>query len=157
MNAGVQDAVNLGWKLAFAASGAATQNVLLGSYESERRAVARQMIAVTHLVFWAEAATGPVPSSLRAALARFGGPAAPVLMRRRRPVAEAVRLLSQLRVAYPASPLSVEGTPRLPGRPRAGHRLPDTTVTAGQRQVRLHELLARPGVHVLVHREASQI
>jgi 2-polyprenyl-6-methoxyphenol hydroxylase-like FAD-dependent oxidoreductase len=50
MNAGIQDAVNLGWKLAFAASGAG-QAVLLGSYGRERRAVARQMIAMTHLVF----------------------------------------------------------------------------------------------------------
>lgn len=157
MNAGIQDAVNLGWKLAFAASGTTPQEALLASYEGERRAVTRQMIAMTHLVFWAEAATGPVPSSLRAAVARFGAPAAPLLMRRRHLVAEAVRLLSQLRVAYPASPLSVEGTPRLPGRPRAGHRLPDVAVTAGQRQIRLHELLSRPGVHVLVHRDARRI
>jgi 2-polyprenyl-6-methoxyphenol hydroxylase-like FAD-dependent oxidoreductase len=157
MNAGIQDAVNLGWKLAFAASGAAAQDVLLDSYEAERRAVARQMIAMTHLAFWAEAATGPVPSALRATVARFGAPAIPVLMGRRRLVAEAVRLLSQLRVAYPGSPLSVEGTPWLSGGPRAGHRLPDVAVIAGQRRVRLHELISLPGVHVLVQRGAAQI
>ena len=157
MNAGIQDAVNLGWKLAFAASGASSPEALLGSYESERRAFARQMIAMTHMVFWAEAATGPVPSSLRAAAARLGEPAVAAFMRRRQPVAAAVRLLSQLWVAYPASPLSVEGTPRLSGRPRAGHRLPDMTVTAGQRHIRLHQLLCEPGVHVLAYREAGQI
>jgi 2-polyprenyl-6-methoxyphenol hydroxylase-like FAD-dependent oxidoreductase len=157
MNAGIQDAVNLGWKLAFAAPGKASQDALLASYESERRPVARQMIMMTHLMFWAEAATGLAPSSLRTAVARVGAPAAPVLMRRRPVVAEAVRLISQLRVAYPASPLSVEGTPRLRAWPRAGHRLPDATVTTGQRRVRLHELLAQPGVHVLVHRDAAQI
>jgi 2-polyprenyl-6-methoxyphenol hydroxylase-like FAD-dependent oxidoreductase len=157
MNAGIQDAVNLGWKLAFAAPGAATQGALLDSYEAERRPVARQVIAMTHLAFWAEAATGPVPSALRAAVARFGAPAVPVLLGRRRLVAEVVRLLSQLRVAYPASPLSVEGTPRPPGGPRAGYRLPDSAVTVGQRRIQLHELTARPGVHVLLHREANLI
>ena len=68
-----------------------------------------------------------------------------------------MHLLSQLRVAYPASLLSVEGTPRLSGRPRAGHRLPDVAVTTGQREIRLHELLSRPGLHVLVHRDARRI
>jgi hypothetical protein len=64
-------------------------------------------------------------------------------------------VLSQLRVSYRGSPLSVEATPR-PGRgPRAGDRLPDKTVTCAGRSVRLHELLARPGVHVLLDRDAD--
>jgi 2-polyprenyl-6-methoxyphenol hydroxylase-like FAD-dependent oxidoreductase len=57
MNTGIQDALNLGWKLALA--GAATDRAaLLDSYERERRPVARRVLALTHLAFWAEAGTG---------------------------------------------------------------------------------------------------
>jgi hypothetical protein len=78
-------------------------------------------------------------------------------MSRRRLVAEAVRLLSQLTVGYRGSPLSVEGTPRRRGGPRAGYRLPDQLVSVAGRSIRLHELLARPGVHILLDRDADPI
>jgi 2-polyprenyl-6-methoxyphenol hydroxylase-like FAD-dependent oxidoreductase len=58
LNAAIQDALNLGWKLAFGAS-CPDSDALLDSYEWERRPVARQVLAMTHLVFWAEAGTGP--------------------------------------------------------------------------------------------------
>jgi hypothetical protein len=94
---------------------------------------------------------------LRSQVVPLVAPAIPVLMRRRRLVAEGVRVLSQLRVSYRGSPLSVEGTPR-PGRgPRAGDRLPDDKVTCAGHRVRLHELLARPGVHVLLDRDADRL
>jgi 2-polyprenyl-6-methoxyphenol hydroxylase-like FAD-dependent oxidoreductase len=119
MNAAIQDAANLGWKLAFAASQPGS-GALLDSYDRERRPVARQVLGMTHLVFWGEAATGPVPALLRGQLAPLAAPAIPMLMRRRRLVAEGVRVLSQLRVSYRGSPLSVEGTPRRGRGPRAG-------------------------------------
>ena len=108
-----------------------------------------------HLVFWGEAARGLVPALLRSQLAPVSAPAIPVLMRRRRLVAEGVRVLSQLRVSYRGSPLSVEEAPHPRGRPRAGDRLPDQSVTSAGRSIRLHELLARPGVHVLLDRDAD--
>jgi hypothetical protein len=155
MNAAIQDAANLGWKLAFGASQPGDSAVLLGSYDRERRPVARQVLGMTHLVFWGEAAPGPIPALLRGKLAPLAAPVIPVLMRRRRLVAEGVRVLSQLGVSYRGSPLSVEGTPQ-PGRgPRAGDRLPDEMVTCAGHRVRLHELLARPGVHVLLDRDAD--
>ena len=154
MNAAIQDAANLGWKLAFAASQPGSA-ALLDSYDRERRPVARQVLGMTHLVFWGEAATGPVPALLRSQVMPLVAPAIPVLMRRRRLVAEGVRVLSQLRVSYRGSPLSVEATPQ-PGRgPRAGDRLPDDMVTCAGHRARLHELLARPGVHVLLDRDAD--
>jgi 2-polyprenyl-6-methoxyphenol hydroxylase-like FAD-dependent oxidoreductase len=54
MNAGIQDALNLGWKLAFAAAQPGDGH-LLDSYDRERRPVARQVLAMTHVAFWAEA------------------------------------------------------------------------------------------------------
>ena len=76
---------------------------------------------------------------------------------RGRPAASGIRLLSQLNVSYRGSPLSVEGTPRRPGGPRAGDRLPDRLVRAEGRSIRLHELLARPGVHILLDRDADRL
>ena len=64
MNTGILDAANLGWKLAFAARGRAP-DALLDSYEVERRPAARQALALTHLVFFAEASTHPLPSFVR--------------------------------------------------------------------------------------------
>ena len=154
MNAAIQDAANLGWKLAFAAARPAS-GPLLDSYDAERRPVARQVLAMTHLAFWAEASTGPLAAAFRGRLAPLAAPLVPALIGRRRLVAEGIRLLSQLRVSYRRSPLSVEGTPRRRGGPRAGDRLPDQLVTLAGRSIRLHDLLSRPGVHILLDRDAD--
>jgi 2-polyprenyl-6-methoxyphenol hydroxylase-like FAD-dependent oxidoreductase len=61
MNIAVQDAVNLGWKLAFLSRASRpdrSDGVLLTSYDQERRRVARRVLAMTHLIFWGEAGTG---------------------------------------------------------------------------------------------------
>ena len=155
MNAAIQDAANLGWKLAFAAG--PDDGLLLGSYDRERRPAARQLLAMTHLAFWAEAATGPVPSALRGRLAPLAAPLVPALTGRPRLIAAGIRLVSQLNLRYPDSPVSVEGTPRRPGGPRAGDRLPDRLVRADGRDIRLHDLLARPGVHILLDRDAGPL
>jgi hypothetical protein len=97
-----------------------------------------------------------IAPALRARLAPLAAPLLPALARGR-PAASGIRLLSQLNVSYRASPLSVEGTPRRPGGPRAGDRLPDRLVRAGGRSIRLHELLARPGVHILLDRDADRL
>jgi hypothetical protein len=119
--------------------------------------VACQVMAMTHVAFWAEASLGPVPSALRGRLAPLGAPLVPAVTGRRHLVAGTVRLLSQLQVGYRHSPLSVEGTPRRPGGPRAGDRLPDQLVSSAGRTVRLHDLLVRPGVHVLLDRDADPL
>jgi len=157
MNAAIQDAANLGWKLAFAAARnrSPADGPLLDSYDRERRPVARQLLALTNLAFWAEAGPGPVPSVLRARMAPLAAPLVPMLTRGR-PAASGIRLLSQLNADYRGSPLSVDGTPRHRGGSRAEDRLPDRLVRADGRSIRLHELLARPGVHILLDRDADQ-
>ncbi|HTQ89738.1 MAG TPA: FAD-dependent monooxygenase, partial [Streptosporangiaceae bacterium] len=155
MNAAIQDAANLGWKLAFATARPCGHGPLLDSYDRERRPVARQLLAMTNLAFWAEAGTGRVPAAFRAHLAPLAAPLVPALAGRPRLVAAGIRLVSQLGVGYRGSPLSVEGTPHRRGGPRAGDRLPDRVVRADGRSVRLHDLLARPGVHVLLDRDAD--
>lgn len=153
MNTGIQDGVNLGWKLAFAAR-ADLDGPLLASYELERRPAARLVLAMTHLIFFAEASRHPVARFLRGTLVPLGAPAAPLLLGRRRLVAEGMRTLGQMRLGYRRSPLSSDGSPTGHG-PRPGDRLPDEAVVCGGTTVRLHELTATPGVHVLLSRDAD--
>jgi len=154
MNTGIQDAVNLGWKLAYASDGRSHPE-LLDSYQQERRPVGRQVLAMTHLVFFAEASTHRLPAFLRGTLAPIAAPAIPLLLGRQRLVAEGIRRLSGLSVSYRHSAISRDGTPAGRG-PRPGDRLPDETVTCAGSRVRLHELTAQPGIHVLLSRDAEQ-
>lgn len=154
MNTGIQDACNLGWKLAYAASstGLARSRTdrLLDSYEAERRPVGRSILRLTHALFWAEASTSLLPAFARAEVLTRVGPVVPWVLRHEHLVAQGVRTLSQLRVQYRGSPLSVEGSPAGPHGVRAGDRLPDAWVDDCGGRRRLHQLLADPGIHVLL-------
>jgi 2-polyprenyl-6-methoxyphenol hydroxylase-like FAD-dependent oxidoreductase len=159
MNTGIQDAANLGWKLAFASrapSDGTGVDALLDSYERERRPAARRIRALTDLMFWAEAGTGLLPSFGRRLFATVGMPIVSVVFERRALLARAVRHLSQLRLDHRSSPLSVEGSPG-GGGPRPGDRLPDAAVVADAGPARLHDLTATPGLHVLLHRDAADL
>lgn len=161
MNTGIQDAANLGWKLAFAASAAAgagsvPPDALLGSYEAERRPAAREVLALTHLLFWGEAGTGPVASLVRRRIAPAAGAVLPLLLRQRRVLATGMRALSQLHVRYRHSPISFEGAPPPRHGSAAGTRLADEPVDVQGRRRQLHELLAVPGVHLLLEDRAAR-
>ncbi|WP_235022848.1 FAD-dependent monooxygenase [Amycolatopsis alkalitolerans] len=155
MNTGILDAVNLGWKLAFA-RGLRPHATLLDSYELERRPVARHVLALTHLVFFAEASTSPLPTLLRGTLVPLLAPTFPLLLKDPHLMAQVVRLLSQRWVRYRHSRLSVQGSPGGPG-PRPGDRLPDEDLVCDGRTVRLHALTARPGIHLLLERDGPEL
>jgi 2-polyprenyl-6-methoxyphenol hydroxylase-like FAD-dependent oxidoreductase len=157
MNTGIQDAINLGWKLARAAN-ATDPETLLDSYELERRPVARATIAWTNLVFWAESGLDPLASLIRTVLMPFGAPLVlPMALRWRHLTAAGFRVLAQLRVGYPGSRLSIDD-----GRPeslpiRVGDRLPDLPVSVTDGHTRLQTLTARPGTHLLLLRDAPTV
>ncbi|MEU4421529.1 FAD-dependent monooxygenase [Actinoplanes sp. NPDC024001] len=155
MNVGVQDAVNLGWKLAQARR-STRPDWLLDSYAAERRRAALRALRLTNLIFYAESGTDPVAAFTRGVLLPVAAPLLPVALRRRRLVAGAARLLGQLSLSYRGSPLSL-AAPRRSSACRPGDRLPDQVVEVDRRSVRLHELTARPGVHLLLDRDASAI
>ncbi|TFC56108.1 MULTISPECIES: FAD-dependent oxidoreductase [unclassified Cryobacterium] len=120
MNTGIQDAVNLGWKLALVCRGAADP-ALLGSYEQERLPVARSVLAGTNRAFTVATSQHPVLRGLRA------GPAVPVaalLLRSRMARRTGFRLISELGIHYRRSSLSVDGVPSLDRGPRPGERFP---------------------------------
>jgi hypothetical protein len=112
--------------------------------------VAQQTLALTHLLFWAESSTDPVASLLRGILAPMAAPLVPGLLRNRILTTSGLRLLSGVRIAYRGSRLSVDGR-AVPGRIAARRRpAPRRAGDMRGREGRLHEILAGPGVHLLL-------
>ncbi|RKP52068.1 FAD-dependent monooxygenase [Trinickia fusca] len=118
MNTGIQEAFNLGWKLARAIAGHAPDQ-LLDSYQLERHPIERDVLRQTAFITQlAEAERGPLKLLREHAmpmLAAFG------------PLRDAARLVvSELSIQYRRSPLTLERV--LDGGPRAGERAPDALV-----------------------------
>src|SRR5260221_147948 len=120
MNTGLQDAYNLGWKLALVVKGHADA-ALLDSYEAERIPVARRLLATTDRAFMLVVSDNWLAGLFRTRiLARILAFA----MTFHRPNQFAFRTVSQTRIAYRESPLS-KMLPGLPKRaPHAGDRFP---------------------------------
>jgi hypothetical protein len=125
MNTGIGDAVNLAWKLAAVLDGRA-DNRILDTYEPERIAFARRLVATTDQAF-----TGVTSSSTTARVLRLHVVPAvlPALLRSRGFRRVAFRTISQTAINYRGSSLSdgragdVHGGDRLPWVPFAedGH------------------------------------
>ncbi|HXV94059.1 MAG TPA: FAD-dependent monooxygenase, partial [Pseudonocardia sp.] len=113
MNTGIQDAANLGWKLAMVTAGAAPES-LLDSYHAERWVVARCVRHLTDLAFLAEAGDLPPLGLLRS----LAAPLIPPLARGVTVPSWAFRLLGGLCTGYRHSPVVEEGSPRLGRGPR---------------------------------------
>ena len=157
MNTGIQDAVNLGWKLALVCRGVATES-LLTTYDLERRPVGAFVLRFTDRAFTAATSTSPLVQFARKHLAPRGLALAGRLPRAR---AVAFRTVSQLGVRYPDSlGASDDGHPgRSPMRrwrarvphPRPGERLPDVQVAeAGHHTRWFLEGLTEPAFHLLL-------
>jgi len=118
MNTGVQEALNLGWKLARTIAGHAGEP-LLDTYQMERHPIERDVLRQTAFITQlAEAERGPMKllrERVMPVLAAFG------------PLRDAARLMvSELAIQYRRSPLTLERV--LDGGPRAGERAPDALV-----------------------------
>jgi 2-polyprenyl-6-methoxyphenol hydroxylase-like FAD-dependent oxidoreductase len=146
MNTGIQDAINLGWKLALVTANRANPG-LLDTYEPERAPVGRRVLRFTDRAFTVATSTNPL---VRLARTQIVPHVIPLALRSRRGRVRGFRTVSQLAIRYPRSPLSVNG-PDLPrSGPKAGDRLPDAPVTQSDQVVTLHRALARPGFHALL-------
>ncbi|MFE9690233.1 FAD-dependent monooxygenase [Micromonospora sp. NPDC005806] len=146
MNTGIQDAVNLGWKLARALQGH-SDPLLLDSYEAERAPVGRMVLRFTDRAFTVATATNPL---VRFARSRLAPALLPVVLAPRFVRSIAFRMVSELSIGYRDSPLSVEG-PGAPRKgPRPGDRLPDTPLWSDGDGPTLHQLTGEPGWHVLL-------
>ncbi|MFD7815659.1 FAD-dependent oxidoreductase [Streptomyces sp. NPDC059785] len=150
LNLGIQDAVNLGWKLAAEVQGWAPAG-LLDSYEAERRPQAERILRATdRATSLATSPSATLTTLRRAALGKA------LSYRRVRTFAAAS--ISGLRAGYAGR--AAHGGPRLRGglplpprdgrRTRVGQRVPDLTVPRlGAAPVRLYSLM-RDGRFVLL-------
>jgi len=155
MNTGIQDAINLGWKLAFVIRGAAPDQ-LLESYDAERRPVGAFVLRFTDRASTLVFSNHPVPRTLRTVAVPW---AVPLLLRSRTGRRLAFRTVSQLGIRYRASfavePDVTVSRRRLRkllsrNRPGAGDRLPDARVVRDGEEIWLQEAFADPVLHVLL-------
>lgn len=157
MNAGIQDALNLGWKLAAVHRGHA-RGLLLDTYHEERHAAGRHVLRGAEAVLRVAGVKSPTARATRDELGRFLGSLEVFQQRLAKEVAE-------FSVTYEKSTISREDrtgllharigsasggeTPTIASvrdfaaGPAAGHRAPDGRVTVAGRQGtrRLYELL----------------
>ena len=139
MNTGIQDAYNLGWKLALVTRGVMPAWVL-DSYHVERHRVGEHLLRTTDRMFAVLAGGGRLGVTIRRLVPAIGVRVLgwPVIGRR------IARFVSQTGIRYRESPLSTEahGTARLPRHaPHAGDRAPDVELGAGRR---ISDLLRGP-------------
>lgn len=146
MNTGIQDAVNLGWKLAHTLRGTANP-ALLDTYEPERAPVGRMVLRFTDRAFKVATSTNPV---VRFARLRVAPAVIPVALKARAGRAYAFRTVSQLAISYRRSPLSVNGPNGLLEGPKAGDRLPDAPIVCDGQSTTIHQTVATPGWHLLL-------
>jgi 2-polyprenyl-6-methoxyphenol hydroxylase-like FAD-dependent oxidoreductase len=120
MNTGLQDAYNLGWKLALVVSGDAHE-ALLDSYESERIPIAERLLATTDAGFSLVVSESKFAGLFRT---RLLPKVLALVMSFGKSREFAFRTISQTGIRYRRSPLS-EALPGLPdAAPRAGDRFP---------------------------------
>jgi len=124
MNACIQDAFNLGWKLALVSAGEAGES-LLDTYEQERRPIAQQVIEGTHALHSIIMAHGRSVEE-RIALSRDPGF-----------TQQAISKISGVGYHYREALMGAPGFPRLAGL-TAGDRAPDARLGPN---LRLHDLL----------------
>jgi hypothetical protein len=116
MNTGIGDAINLAWKLAAVVAGTAPES-LLDSYEAERVAFARRLVATTDRIFSFATAEGPLADLLRTRIAPLVIPRVASFEKAREYL---FRTVSQITLNYRDGPLS-EG---VAGAVHGGDRLP---------------------------------
>jgi 2-polyprenyl-6-methoxyphenol hydroxylase-like FAD-dependent oxidoreductase len=155
MNTGIQDAWNLGWKLALVLRGEVREE-LLESYEAERWPVGHFLLRVTDRAFGLVTrfnSGGAVATWVRrvlvGSLMRIVTPSSWV---RRK----AFHFVSQLGIRYRRSPAVSEGVPRLAEGPRAGDRLPDARLSRDGQATSLHDVVSPPCFHLLLCGDATQ-
>ncbi len=124
MNTGIGDAVNLAWKLAMVLKGEAPAD-LLDTYQPERIAFARRLVATTDRAFTVVTAQGSIARLIRTRLVPLLVPTLFRLAPLRRFL---FRTVSQIGVNYRGSPLSVGGA----GAVHGGDRLPWVETSPGQ-------------------------
>jgi 2-polyprenyl-6-methoxyphenol hydroxylase-like FAD-dependent oxidoreductase len=142
MNTGIQDAFDLGWRLALTVTGRAPAT-LLESYEAEREQVGDALLRATDLTTRLALTRNPVLTAVRDALTPVVFASLPMAARR------LAQSLGEMNVGYPDSPISVDVRDQK-RRPRAGDRAPDGTVRTSAGSTSLFDIFNSQRSIVLV-------
>jgi hypothetical protein len=147
MNTGIQDAINLAWKLALVAQGQAP-DALLDSYDEERRPVGRRLLQFTDRLFSAITSANPLVVWARNRLV----PAfTPLMMRTPARRKMAFRFISELAINYRGSSLVGD----------CGERAPDAMLAEGNQSVdkvnHLVDAFKHPVHHLVVFGEGHEL
>jgi hypothetical protein len=145
MNTGMQDAVNLGWKLAAVIRGEKNDS-LLDSYSIERHKVGENLLRGTDRAFEFMCTTNPFYLYLRNTLVPW---IIPWAMKDRNRRANRFRFVSQLGIRYRHSPI-VGGASTYKGVLRGGDRAPDGKLEGVLGQVTLLGLCTGPTHHLIL-------
>jgi 2-polyprenyl-6-methoxyphenol hydroxylase-like FAD-dependent oxidoreductase len=139
MNTGMQDAFNLGWKLAVAVSSQAAPG-LLNSYNRERHPVAAKVIKQTTIVTKAGSLPHTFQRSLRNHALHFALGLGPV----QRSAREQGEMIN---IAYPDSPIIATASTRDRAHPRPG----EATTDVPRFEPALHSVLATHAGHTALY------
>lgn len=141
MNTSIQDAFNLGWKLALVIRGVSDQT-LLDSYEKERLPIAKQVLKATTLATKFVTFFQKREARLFYWFLRF-------LFRSQRRVKKIGQMMSEITLHYKTSPLNrtVARDKNWKKGPKPGERAPDCTLSSG---TRLYSLLKSPNFVMLL-------
>jgi 2-polyprenyl-6-methoxyphenol hydroxylase-like FAD-dependent oxidoreductase len=145
MNTGMQDAVNLGWKLASVIRGKHGDQ-LLDSYNIERHRVGENLIINTDRMFEMMATTNPIYLYLRNTIMPW---ILPWVMGNRARRANRFRFVSQLGIRYRHSPIVGQASTYV-GKLRGGDRAPDGKLEQVGKDTSVLGLLTGPTHHLLL-------
>jgi 2-polyprenyl-6-methoxyphenol hydroxylase-like FAD-dependent oxidoreductase len=150
MNTGMQDAVNLGWKLAYALNGVGDRELLLASYEAERRPVAHDVIKSAAQKQHAAFSQGHLTQALKdTAVSIFGN--IPAVQKKLQVE------LSETDIVYRDGPLVALGDPpRRAGRADVGGRARDVVLANGAGGGSLWPRLVEPRHSLLVFANGAE-
>ncbi|MGH3358901.1 MAG: FAD-dependent monooxygenase [Nocardioidaceae bacterium] len=146
MNTGIQDGINVGWKLALVCRGRAPDS-LLDTYDLERRPVGAMVLRFTDRAFNAATSARPAVRFVRRRVAPL---VVPFVLGLRPVRALGFRRVSQLDIAYRCGQAVDRRRSRLARGPYAGDRLPDAAISIDGRPGRLHDALRRKGFQLLL-------
>jgi 2-polyprenyl-6-methoxyphenol hydroxylase-like FAD-dependent oxidoreductase len=149
MNAGLQEAYNLAWKMSLVLRNYASQR-LLDTYHMERYPFAKWLLGFTDRIFTVLVSRNPLISCLRVQLA-------PLLMKRMAKQKEGggasgFKKFSQIWYGYRKSPLSVQDTRQRLGF-RAGDRFPYVMTAGNGKTQSCYHLLTEAKFHLVIIEE----
>ncbi|KAI8631785.1 hypothetical protein F5Y19DRAFT_376106 [Xylariaceae sp. FL1651] len=145
MNTGIQDAINLGWKLAAVLRGEKPDS-FLDSYNNERHAIGQHLLATTDRGFTYLTSANPIYLYLRNLILPW---VLPLVVRNKTRVMNQIKFISQLRIRYRRSDI-VGTAPGFSGPIKGGDRAVDGKIKGPEGEKWFLELLSPANHHLML-------